>query len=115
MQKYTYLSLLLLLFACAPKQPKPSRDMLSQTQMSDIITELHIADALAMSNKSRNQDSMKAATVNYRNFIFDKYHISHEQFLTSFEFYKQNPILLDSVYAEVVTKLSSKEMLYRGK
>jgi hypothetical protein len=114
-QKYTYLSLLLLLFACAPKQPKPGSDMLTQSEMSDIITELHIADALAMSNKSGNQDSMKVATVNYRNFIFDKYQTTHTQFLTSFEFYKQNPILLDSLYAEVVTKLSNKEMIYRGK
>ncbi len=114
MQKYSYLLIILTLIACAPPKPKAPKNMLSQSQMSDILTEMHIADAIATTNY-KQIDSINQAGVNYREFIYTKYQTNHQQFTESFDFYKQNPVLLDSVYAEVVTKLSSKEMQFRGK
>lgn len=114
MQKYLYLSIILLLFACAPKKPQPPSDALTQTQMSDILADMHLADAIA-SSKVGNADSSNQTAVNYREFIYKKYNTTHEKFTESFNFYKDNPILMDSIYAEVITKLSNKETQYRGK
>jgi hypothetical protein len=106
---------MLLLFACAPKKPKAPGDLLNQNQMSDVLSEMHIADAIANGTKVGNQDSVNQAAINFNQYILTKHNISHEQFTESFNFYKQNPELMDSIYAEVLTKLSSREMLYRGK
>lgn len=106
---------MLLLFACAPKKPKAPSDMLSQSQMSDVLSDMHLADAIATSTKAGNQDSINQEKVNLRGFILSKYNISQDQFEESFAYYKQNPVLMDSVYAEVITKLSNEEMKYRGK
>lgn len=103
-----------MLFACAPEIPHPPSDALSQTQMSDILAEMHVADAIA-SSKVGNADSSNQTAVNYRELIYKKHNTSHEKFTESFNFYKENPILMDSIYAEVITKLSNKETQYRGK
>jgi hypothetical protein len=113
-QKYSYLIIILLLFGCAPEKPQSPRDMLSQQQMSDIIAEMHLADAI-INMKNITPDSAKQAGVNLREFIYEKHHTDHKQFTESFEFYKMNPMLMDSVYAEVIIKLSDKESLFRGK
>lgn len=115
MQKYSYLSILLLLFACAPKKPIAPDNLLNQTQMSDIITEMHLADAIASGSKSGNVDSVNMEAVSLNAYILEKHQLTREQFMESFDFYRQNPVLMDSMYAEVITKLSSKEMEYRGK
>jgi hypothetical protein len=113
-QKYSSLIILLFLFACAPEKPKPSADMLNQEQMSDIIADMHLADAI-ISMKSGTTDSLRQAGVNMREYIYTKHHTNHQQFTETFEFYKTNPVLMDSVYADVISKLSSKESQYRGK
>jgi hypothetical protein len=114
-QKYSYLSILLLLFACAPQKPKAPDNLLNQTQLSDILTEMHLADAIANGTKSGNLDSVNREAISLNAYILEKHQLTREQFMESFDFYKQNPVLMDSVYAEVITKLSSKEMEYRGK
>ena len=89
--------------------------MLNKDQMSDIIGDLHIADALAAQKGIGNKDSISQFKVTYRDWVFRKYGVTDEQFQTSFDFYAANPVLLDSVYADVVTKLSAKESEYVGK
>ena len=115
MQTYSTVLIMLLLIACAPPKPKIPNNLLDQHLMSDIIAEMHLADAIASKDDVVNKDSINQRAVNYREFIYTKYAVTHTQFNASFDFYKQNPILMDSVYAEVVNKLSSKEMEYRGK
>jgi len=87
--------------------------MLTQEQMSDILADMHLADAI-ISMKSGSIDSLRQAGVNMREYIYTKHHTNHQQFTESFEFYKHNPVLMDSVYSDVITKLSSKESQYRG-
>lgn len=82
--------------------------------MSDILADMHLADAIA-SGKIGNVDSSNQVAVNYREVIYRKHQTTHEQFTESFNFYKDHPVLMDSIYAEVITKLSNKETEYRGK
>jgi hypothetical protein len=114
-QKYSYLVILLSLFACSPQQTEAPSHLLNQSQMSDIIADMHLADAIASANKLGNMDSLNQESSNLNAFILNKYQVTKEQFDESFAFYKKDPLLMDSVYAEVITKLSRKEMEYRGK
>lgn len=115
MQKYLYLFIILLIFGCAPSVPKPPADALNREQMSDILAEMHLADAVASATRAGNNDSINQTAVNYREWIYKKYNTNNEQFNLSFNFYKEHPVLMDSLYAEVITKLSNKETEYRGK
>jgi hypothetical protein len=83
--------------------------------MSDIIADMHLADAIATGLKSGNLDSVNQKAIDLNAFVLAKHHTTKEQFDESFAYYKQNPTLMDSVYAEVITKLSSKETEYRSK
>ncbi len=115
MQKYSYLFILLWVFVgCAPDKPKAPSDLLTQSQMSGIIADMHIADAITTS-KALLPDSANQEAISYREFILKKHNTNKQQFTASLEFYKQNPEQLDSVYAEVITKLSSTETQYLGK
>jgi hypothetical protein len=106
---------MLFLFACAPQKAKAPDHLLDQNQMSDIVAEMHLADAIASGSKTGHTDSILQEVVSLNAFILDKHQITREQFLESFDYYKQNPILMDSMYAEVITKLSSQEMEFRNK
>jgi hypothetical protein len=106
---------MLFLFGCAPEKPKAPDHLLDQQQMSSIIADMHLADAIASGTKAGNLDSINQVAINLDAFILTKYKITRDQFIESFDFYKQNPVLMDSVYAEVITKLSSKESEYRGR
>lgn len=115
MQKYSYLFILLWVFVgCAPEKPKAPSDLLSQSQMSSIIADLHIADAITAS-KVLSPDSANREAIYFRESVFNKHNTNKQQFTASLDFYKQNPEQLDSVYAEVITKLSSTESQYHGK
>lgn len=116
MQKYFYIATILsLLIGCASTETKTPDDVLSKSQMSDLLVEIHISDALASSQAAGSIDGINQMAMNYRGFILKKYKVSEEKFQKSFSFYKENPVLMDSIYADVLTKLSQKEMMYRGK
>lgn len=83
--------------------------------MSDLLTEMHIADIVASQHRTGNFDSIEYTILSYYPAILAKYGVDSALFYQSFDYYRKHPVLLDSVYAEVITKLSSKEMLYRGK
>jgi hypothetical protein len=83
--------------------------------MSGILAEMHLADAIATGNKVGNADSVLQEAISLNAFILEKHQLTREQFMESFNYYKQNPVLMDSVYADVITKLSSEEMEQRGK
>lgn len=83
--------------------------------MSDILAEMHIADIIASKHPTGNIDSIEYTALSYYPAILAKHGVDSNLFYTSFEYYQNHPVLLDSVYAEVITKLSSKEMMYRGK
>jgi hypothetical protein len=113
-QKYSYLCIIILcLFACAPEKVNVPGDILSQHRMSEILADMHIADAVT-NMKSLSTDSLRQMGVDYREFIYKKHHTDHTAFSKSFEFYKEHPLMMDSIYAEVITRLSDMEGQYRG-
>lgn len=116
MQKYLTISILLILFSCSParEEDRVPDNIMGQEKMVNILTELHIAEAMARATPHLG-DTNKQTVINYYNYIFKKNATTDSLFKISFAYYTKHPVLLDSVYSEVINRLSEKEVRFRGK
>ncbi len=110
MQKYITVFVLLLLISCGGKNndQRPD-DVLPPETMTKILTDMHLAEGY-INARTGNADSLKQLGVGYRDEIYKTYQTNNEQFKKSFDFYNLHPVILDSIYAEVITALSKKEI-----
>jgi len=110
-QKYSTLLILLLFFACSPSSEKDKipEDILPQEKMVSILTDMHIAETMAR-NTIHLGDTNVQKVINYYAVIYKKNNITEETFKKSFDYYIQHPLLLDSVYSDIITKISDQQM-----
>jgi hypothetical protein len=114
MQKYLFVTICLALFAaCAPTDKnKIPNTVLSQEKMQAILYDMHLAEAIA--NKTQAPlDSVAGKALGMYQEIYSKHQVSEEQFKTSYDFYIEHPVLLDSVYSRVIDELSVQEAFLR--
>ncbi len=111
MQKYSTLLILLLFFACQPatENEKMPNDILHQDKMVSIMAEMHIAETMAR-NTIHLGDTNVQTVINYYNFIYKKNHVTEETFKKSYDYYMMHPVLLDSVYSEIITKFNERQL-----
>ena len=76
--------------------------------MKIILTEIHIADALA-ETKAQNGENERLLTQKYHEQIYKNHTITHAEFMTSYKFYEANPKLLNKMYDEILNDLSKRE------
>ena len=82
-------------------QPK---GVLNQTEMANILTEMHKTDAtLTERGLLYGNYSFKAP---YYNYIFSKHHISQAQFDSSLVWYSKNPQKFENLYENVISQLT---------
>ena len=75
--------------------------------MVSILTEIHLAQAVVATNVPG--DTARFTTGDYLPSIFKKYHTTQQRFDKSLRFYSGQPVLLDSIYKEVLDELNRKE------
>jgi hypothetical protein len=99
-----------ILVSCGEK--KIPDTILKQKQMTDIISDVLIADAVV--NESRNRDtslSVKSLSNAYYQKIFSLHKINKEIFLRSYDYYIEHPALfkevLDSANSLIAKKIMS--------
>ena len=113
-QKYFYLLIVALLFACNQVQTitadKP-KNLLNHEQMANILTELHVIEAIE-GNENKIGDTATKVTMNSYKAVYAKYHVDEATFKKSFAYYKLQPIEIDSIYADVIEKLNAMEASY---
>ena len=105
-QKLMYLFLLTLCIACKPTVEAPA---LSKEEMGLILTDIHLADAMA------DQDGgalihRKIQREELFSNIFEKYAVDREVFWQSYEYYLIYPEELDSIYSLVLNDLTEMEI-----
>lgn len=115
MQKYSTLFILLLLFACAPtKNNKIPDNVLPPDKMVDMMADLHISEMIVR-NSPHGGDTNILNALGYNNFVYQKYGVTDSIFKLSYDFYVHNPIMLDSIYAKLITRLSEKQSQLKEK
>jgi len=115
MYKTTYkvvsLLLLFLIMSCGDKnnyQVQKPLNLIDKDKMAAILSDVHILE----SNQEMSffaADSTNKLYLSYYKYIFDKYDVEESQFKSSFEYYVSQPVLMDSMYSEVIANISKIE------
>lgn len=95
----------LLVFSCGQNNEQITipANILPKEKMVQVITEVHIAEAQA--HIKTLPDSTSTEAINFQK-IFGKQSITKQQYEESLAFYIDHPVLLDSIYVQVLNELS---------
>lgn len=100
--------LLLFLVSCKPKLPEVPKDVIPMETMKLILADIHLADAVAEA-KTQVGANEKELVQKYDEQIFKIHGTTREEFVKSFSFYEQNPVLLNLMYDDILNDLSKRE------
>ena len=78
-------------------------NILPKDKMVQVITEVHIAEARV--HIKTLPDSTSTEAIGFQK-IFEKESITRQQYEESLSFYIDHPVLLDSIYVQVLNELS---------
>lgn len=86
-----------------------NKGILPQKKMTQVLLELHLAEALAqhlpkdsLQSEIKNTDSLAC----FSKEIFTNNQVTEKEFLQSLEWYKSKPELLDSMYQNVLSEIA---------
>jgi uncharacterized protein YjbK len=85
------------------------KNLVSPEKMEQMLSELHIVDAL-VNQKSLAADSAKKLSTDYYDFIYRKYAVTANDFNNSFQYYLHNPADMDSIYVKVLENLNLEDL-----
>lgn len=114
MQKYLFASICLaLFFSCSVPDPNTiPENVIAQEKMEGILYDMHLAEGVIAINPSKGDTNARRA-LGYYDQIYKKHNITKEEFKTSYDFYIKHPVLMDSVYNDVIIRLSETESYLR--
>jgi hypothetical protein len=95
---------LVLLFACQQSIPE---GVVSRATMTQLLMEIHIAEAKVGQLNFRSLDSSRAVQAALEAEIFKKYGIDSVAYNRSYAYYMQQPALLQSIYDSLTVRLDT--------
>lgn len=109
MQKYLFIFIITCCFiSCAPPKEEIPADVIAQGPMAEIIADIHLAEAFNGLHPKKG-DTSASVTLGYYEVIYKKHGITKPQFDSSYHYYIHHPVMLDSVYNQVIEILSDRE------
>jgi hypothetical protein len=102
----SFLTLLLIGFGCKDKAPI-STNILPKETMVSIIVEMELLQATFKVEQQEKKFNLE----NISNIIFEKHHTTKEQFEESMMYYSKFPQEMESIYNNVVSTLSQKQVV----
>jgi hypothetical protein len=111
------LASMMLLVACNSESGKTAdpdaNGRIPQKTLENILYDMQLADVYSLSVRAdstqnfgqKNQDSL----ARYYNEIFAHYGVKYEQFSKTIEWYKEHPAQFDTVYQNVLNKMSAQD------
>jgi hypothetical protein len=76
--------------------------------MESILVDMHISDAVA-EVKTMGDINEKKLTQQYYLQIYRNHGITKNDFLKSYTFYENNPVLLNKIYDDILGEMSKRE------
>ncbi|MCB2220959.1 MAG: DUF4296 domain-containing protein [Bacteroidetes bacterium] len=101
-----------LLWACTDKIEKksePPADLIAYDTMINIMIDLRLMDAALVQEQREGNAKVNDLKYFLYNSIMEKYHITREQYKTSFEYYQNDLKVIDKMFAEAITRLTKME------
>lgn len=102
MKRILHLSgLIIILLSIACMNASVPEGILGEDVMKDILSDVHLTIALTQ-KPGRSLDQRTADREEIINSILVRHNIDRPTFFQSYDFYMQNPVLLDSIYSRVI-------------
>jgi len=95
-----------LLVACTSSKIEIPTEILSETGFTDMLKEIHMAEAAFELNKSKGLENAKNTLANSYQSIYKKYDITDSTFSKSLEYYAKHPEILEEIYSTVLEQLT---------
>jgi hypothetical protein len=105
----TVLVLVLFLLGCGEERPST---VMSVESFKPLLKEMLIAESGVEALPLSYTEKKESREQRYR-LIFQNAHISSEEFFTSFEYYRMQPEMMDSMYASILDELNESLMQQR--
>ncbi|MCB9020265.1 MAG: DUF4296 domain-containing protein [Chitinophagales bacterium] len=110
--------------ACRPKSDLVFSEDMMQTipdtvigfdQMSAILAEVHLAEALVQETKVDSVRAHRDETLaGYYGFVLDKAGVDQDAFMRSYNWYVDHPLIMNRLYQDVTQRLSILESKYKA-
>jgi hypothetical protein len=106
---FIFLGALIIMTISCTQEPEPDPpDILSDSLMAAVLTDIHLAEAAVSQTNVYEEDSKRRLTSFY-NSIYRLHYITADQFRESHDFYTQHPERLELIYDMVLQNLSTQQ------
>lgn len=103
---YIFIGFLLVFIACKNNNRTDApENLIPRDQMVEVLRDMHLIEASIKLNNER-KNNKEEYTYYYYQYLFDKYHITEEDFDISLLYYQENIESFDTIYADVISELS---------
>jgi hypothetical protein len=102
-------AMLLFVAGCKEKFPSVPSDIIPIKKMENILIDMHISDAVAETKTMGGGKAEMKLSEQYYMQIYKNYGITKADFLKSYTFYQNNPVLLNQLYDNVLGEMSKRE------
>lgn len=106
--KYALIALVISISACAETETKPS-PFFDRKKMGDIITDVQLAEA-KVNALVLSGDTLNKTMLAHYDFIYKKHNITEKEFKDNYNYYLENPVLLDSIYGDVLVNFAQMQL-----
>ena len=97
-----------LMAGCSSEEKVPT-DIISEAKMSDVLTEIHIAEARISKLQLRSIDSSIILFNKIKDDIWKKYKMDSLSYQTSYDYYVTHPKQMKTIYSKVTENLEKRE------
>ncbi|HPT30800.1 MAG TPA: DUF4296 domain-containing protein [Prolixibacteraceae bacterium] len=109
-RRYCLLLLILMIFAsCGEDIGEKPANLLSRDQMVNVLTDIHLGDAVYQTRSFSNEKLMKYSESDFYYSILKKYHLADSVFEKSLIYYSGKPKEYEKIYTRVINKLTEME------
>ncbi len=96
--------------ACSePKQEPIPVGIIAQDTMVQMLTEIHLLES-SLSVRIADESSLKNTRNAIKSKIYLNFGVSKEQFYKSYKYYAEKPVLIDSIYINVISEISKRQV-----
>ena len=95
-----------LLLACTTPKTEIPTEILSETEFTNILKEVHLEEAAFELNKSKGVINAKNSLATSYQSIYKKHNIDDSTFSKSLGYYAKHPEILEGVYSTVLEQLT---------
>ena len=92
-------------FSCKEKGYAKPEQFISETEMIDIIYDIHLAEALSSHFKSNMDTTIELGSKEFYQTVLEKYELEDSVLASNIIYYSANPKVYEKIYEQVVERI----------